>query len=80
MRERLAPANLEDDAHASRVGVLIVSRTDAGLDSHRRNQPLAAELLGVQNAYALPEGPNRLSFHAVKLWPLPLIAQGRNTK
>jgi hypothetical protein len=33
---------------------------------------LAAELLGVQNAYVLPHGPNQFYLHAAKLIFLPL--------
>jgi len=43
--------------------------TNTGPNGRRRNRPLAAELYGVQNAYAPPKGPNRFSFHAAKLWP-----------
>ena len=50
--------------------------TDTGPNGRRRNQPLAAELLAVQNAYAPPEGPNRFSFHAAKLWSLPQSIKG----
>jgi hypothetical protein len=32
---------------------------------------LGAELLGVQNAYVLPEGPNQFYLHAAKLRFLP---------
>jgi hypothetical protein len=49
---------------------------DTGLDGCRRNQPLAAELLGVQNAYVLTEGPNRFSFHTAKLWSLHQSIKG----
>jgi hypothetical protein len=51
-------------------------RTDTGPDGRRQNQPLATKLLGVQNAYALPEGPSRFSFHAATLWPLPQLIKG----
>jgi hypothetical protein len=37
---------------------------------------LGADLLGVQNAYALPAGPNRFSFHTAKLWTIPLLIKG----
>jgi hypothetical protein len=37
---------------------------------------LAIHLFRVLNSYALPQGPNRFSCHAVKLWPRSQAIKG----
>ena len=68
--EPCAPANLVDDAHASRAGAMIVPAvgTNGRPITNRRNQPLTELLLRAKNSYAPPRSPSRLSLQTVKLW------------
>ena len=57
---RLAQANPEGDAHASRAGALKISAigTDANAVTDRQNRPLTVNLFRAQNSYAQPRGPS----------------------